>query len=205
MEKEVDEVRKLKQWVCDLDLIVESRSLFSVEIENRIEWKKKILELEHRRNMDLRQKAKIRWAIDGDEDSRFFHGIINSNLSKNRINGLLIGGNWSTNPMAIKNEIFFFFKEKFAEKMRSRPSLSCNFNKTLSKSEATFLIEPFCPEEIKAAVWECGNERAPGPDGFHLNLSKKIRLHLNQISKIYFFTFMHLVTLTRAETPHLSP
>lgn len=141
-ENEAEDIMRLKQWICDLDIIVESRPLSSAELENRIEWKRKILELEHRQSMDLKQKARIR-AIDGDEKSHFFHGIINHNLSNNRINGLSINGVWSTDPEAIKNEIFSFFKDKFFETMSSRPSLSCNFNKTLSRPDASFLVEPF--------------------------------------------------------------
>ncbi|GJY06755.1 RNA-directed DNA polymerase, eukaryota [Tanacetum coccineum] len=38
---------------------------------------KNIIELENQRIENLRQKARLKWALDGDENSKFFHGIIN--------------------------------------------------------------------------------------------------------------------------------
>lgn len=60
--------------------------------------------------MDLKQKAKIKWAIEGDENSTFFHGIINNKLKKSRINGLSFDGSWITNPIVIIENIFEFYE-----------------------------------------------------------------------------------------------
>ncbi|GKA72657.1 hypothetical protein Tco_0778873, partial [Tanacetum coccineum] len=38
---------------------------------------------------DLSQKAKIRWSIEGDENSKFFHGIINKKRAQLAIRGIL--------------------------------------------------------------------------------------------------------------------
>nr|GEU68253.1 RNA-directed DNA polymerase, eukaryota [Tanacetum cinerariifolium] len=40
---------------------------------------KDIHDLDKRHSSDLAQKAKIQWAIEGDENSKYFHGIINKN------------------------------------------------------------------------------------------------------------------------------
>lgn len=42
--------------------------------------------------IDLKQKARIKWIIDEDENTRFFHGYANNKKGKNRIHGLLIDG-----------------------------------------------------------------------------------------------------------------
>ncbi|CAH1420995.1 unnamed protein product [Lactuca virosa] len=68
-EIELGELIKLRQWIDALDLIVESRGLSSVELENRLEWKNKLIELEQNRCLDLKQKARIKWALDGEENS----------------------------------------------------------------------------------------------------------------------------------------
>lgn len=47
---------------------------------------------------NLKQKARLRWDIDGDENSKFFHGIVNNNKRKNRINGLNLDGDWVSEP-----------------------------------------------------------------------------------------------------------
>lgn len=38
--------------------------------------------------------------------------------------------------------------------------------------DAIRLEAPMTPEEIKAAVWACGSDRAPGPDGFTFKFIK---------------------------------
>nr|GFA88653.1 hypothetical protein [Tanacetum cinerariifolium] len=70
-------------------------------------------------NCDFVQKTKVRWAIEGDENSKFFHGIIN----------------------------------------RKRANLSVK----ASVSD----------EEIRKAVWGCGENISPGPDGFTFEFFRK--------------------------------
>ena len=36
----------------------------------------------------------------------------------------------------------------------------------LSSDQSKFLERKFTKDEIKRAVWDCGGDRAPGPDGF---------------------------------------
>ncbi|GKE35150.1 hypothetical protein Tco_1454472, partial [Tanacetum coccineum] len=46
------------------------------------------------------------------------------------------------------------------------PILDTDFLNPISQSQRDFLERPFSREDIKQAVWECGGDRAPGPDGF---------------------------------------
>nr|GFB75045.1 RNA-directed DNA polymerase, eukaryota [Tanacetum cinerariifolium] len=43
----------------------------------RLELSRKLLDLKQLDTKDVAQKAKVQWAIEGDENSKFFHGIIN--------------------------------------------------------------------------------------------------------------------------------
>ncbi|XP_035841330.1 uncharacterized protein LOC110919205 [Helianthus annuus] len=56
-------------------------------------------------------------------------------------------------------------KKKFTKSVEERPTLECNLNYKLSEVEANALVSPFSVEEIKAGVFECGDDRAPGPNG----------------------------------------
>ncbi|GKA98386.1 cytochrome P450 [Tanacetum coccineum] len=68
----------LKQWLAKLDIKAESQPLSSDEVSSRISLVRSLATIEHVRLKDLKQKAKIHWAMDGDENSRFFHGMINN-------------------------------------------------------------------------------------------------------------------------------
>lgn len=111
--KEVEELKSLKSKMVALDLIAESRALTTPEKADRRDGFKKIIELERFTSLDLKQKSRIRWATDGDENSRFFHGWVNNRIRKNNIMGIMINGTRSTNPIEIKVEAHRFFQNKF--------------------------------------------------------------------------------------------
>nr|GEY70179.1 putative RNA-directed DNA polymerase, eukaryota, reverse transcriptase zinc-binding domain protein [Tanacetum cinerariifolium] len=98
----------------------------------------------------LRQKAKIRWAVKGDENSYFFHDIINSRLHRSRINGLTILGEWITKPSLIKNHVYISFYDHFKQNNCSRPFFSSGLFNQLLLEDSYSLDCPFTLEEIKA-------------------------------------------------------
>jgi hypothetical protein len=169
----------LRDTLDSIDKKAESSSLSSVDIDTRSNTVKALSDLEHLKIKDLRQKAKCRWALEGDENSRFFHGLMNSNRNWSRINGFNINGVWTTNPLQIKEHVFTTFKLKFKENFSWRPSFSSNLFKTLSLEDVSLLDQPFSIQEIKDAIWSCGGEKAPGPDGFSFKFIKK---HWNLLS-----------------------
>ncbi|XP_022031353.1 uncharacterized protein LOC110932317 [Helianthus annuus] len=97
-----------KKRVADFDKLAQDRLLVEEELNDRAECKQAVAEYERLKHMDIRQKSTIRWALEGDQNSAFYHGIINSNISNNRVNGLMVDGSWITNPVAIK-ECFYDF------------------------------------------------------------------------------------------------
>lgn len=72
------------------------------ELENQSKCLSRIVDLERVAVMDLKQKAKIKWVVDGDENTSFFHGFVNNQNRRNKIHGLLVNGQWVTNPDVIK-------------------------------------------------------------------------------------------------------
>nr|GFB99188.1 RNA-directed DNA polymerase, eukaryota, reverse transcriptase zinc-binding domain protein [Tanacetum cinerariifolium] len=97
--------------------------------------------LENNVSLELAQKAKIKWAIEGDENSKFFYGIINKHQNNLAVRGIIADGEWIEEPNAVKNEFFL----------------------TLGSIRASI---PFSMEEVKGAMWGCGLNKLPGPDGF---------------------------------------
>ncbi|GKD33073.1 RNA-directed DNA polymerase, eukaryota [Tanacetum coccineum] len=54
--------------------------------------------------LELSQKA-VRWSIEGDENSKYFHGILNNKRSKLSIRGIFADGDWITDPNKFWNLI----------------------------------------------------------------------------------------------------
>lgn len=159
-----------RKTIETLDLLAESRRLTADENHNRNMAFQKLIDLERISVRDLKQKARVkarvRWAIDGDENSKFFHGYINNRNRKNRINGIMVNEQWIEDPMQIKETIFKFYEAKFKESWKSRPKLISPRFRSISGEAARELEKAFTLDEIKKAVWACGSDRAPGPDGF---------------------------------------
>nr|GFA52644.1 RNA-directed DNA polymerase, eukaryota [Tanacetum cinerariifolium]GFB31392.1 RNA-directed DNA polymerase, eukaryota [Tanacetum cinerariifolium] len=69
---------------------------------------------------DSFQKSKIKWAIEGDENSKFFHGIINKKHSQLAIRGVFDNGLWCTDPGKVKEAFFNHFEARFKKHVSHR-------------------------------------------------------------------------------------
>ena len=90
IDKERLKIEDLKKKLDESDKAAEQNPLSVLELAERKARKKEIKDLEHAMALDLKQKSRIKWAVDGDENTSFFHGLINFNKNQNRINGLSI-------------------------------------------------------------------------------------------------------------------
>ncbi|GJT75705.1 putative RNA-directed DNA polymerase, eukaryota, reverse transcriptase zinc-binding domain protein [Tanacetum coccineum] len=115
---------------------------------------------------DLAQKAKIKWALEGDENTRFFHGMLKKKRRQLAIKGILKDGDWIEEPGLVKAEFLSHFRSRFQPSIGTSPTLDTEFLKPISHNQRDFLERSFSREEIKQVVWDCGGDRAPGPDGF---------------------------------------
>lgn len=121
----------------------------------------------------LRQKARSRWIKEGDCNSRYFHLLINSRRRSNGLNGVLVDGVWKDEPAAVKEEVKRFFSRRFQEADYDRPKLDGIIFKTITSQQNDLLTERFQEEEMKRAVWSCGSDKSPGPDGLNLKFIKQ--------------------------------
>ncbi|GKA48669.1 RNA-directed DNA polymerase, eukaryota, partial [Tanacetum coccineum] len=122
----------------------------------------RLFEVEQKEVAYLRQIAKCKWALEGDETTKFFHNIINGRRRKQNIHGVQSNVSWVIEPNDIKRVFFDHFSCQFREPSYSRPELFSSKFKRLSVDQCLAIERPFCDEEIKTAVWECGDDKAPG-------------------------------------------
>ena len=149
------------------------------------ECKKNLEDIEYFRSRDIKQKSRVKWAALGDENTSFFHNVVNGRKARNAIPGLEIDGVWVTKPQLIKKEVLRFFRNHFCEKTKVRPVLVCKGIKRLTEEDGKLLTSMFTQQEIKDAVFDCGSNKAPGPDGFNFRFVKRFWSFLEgDVSKI---------------------
>nr|KAJ0195447.1 hypothetical protein LSAT_V11C700350330 [Lactuca sativa] len=188
IEKNRKEIEELTNKINSIDLQAEEGNVNDELIKCRQDAYLKIMEFEARHIEDLKQKSRTRWALEGDENNKFSHGLINIHQRSQRINGLKDNGFWISDPDQIKQVAVKHFSERFSEPIRSRPKFNSPKFRKLLPSTAILLEEPFTLEEIKSAIWSCGSDRAPGPDGFSFAMLKR---HWDTIGSDFYFALKH--------------
>nr|GEZ39483.1 putative RNA-directed DNA polymerase, eukaryota [Tanacetum cinerariifolium] len=121
----------------------------------------------------LKQKARIHWYEEGDENSKYFHAKVRKRYRKNGLRGLMVDGMWCENPATIKQIVFEYFKGVYLESDTGRPKFSNRF-KRLSEIKANLLEAEFEEKEVWEAIKSCGSSKAPGLDGFNFKFMKKV-------------------------------
>nr|GEZ69449.1 RNA-directed DNA polymerase, eukaryota [Tanacetum cinerariifolium] len=104
---------------------------------------------------------------EGDENSKYYHGVLNKKRGHLTILGVLVDGIWMESPHLVKHKFFEDFENRFEKPNKSRILLEMDFVKRISLEQNDDLEREVSNEEIKRAVWVCGINKAPGPDGFY--------------------------------------
>ena len=78
----------------------------------RVLWKE-LWDIDKVKVKELAQKAKVKWAIEGDKNSKFFHGIINKRWNQMAIRGVSVNGEWVVDPNRVKDEFYQHFATSF--------------------------------------------------------------------------------------------
>lgn len=109
IEKARREQVELTSKINGINLLAETGQISEDLLRDRQNAYQKIMENEARRIEDLKQKSRTKWGIEGDENSAFFHGLMNKHQRLQRINGIKDNGFWICNPAAIKEVVFNHF------------------------------------------------------------------------------------------------
>nr|GEY57535.1 hypothetical protein [Tanacetum cinerariifolium] len=168
LHKESLNTRKsiLKVELADLNGVIDKGEGSDADGHRRREVVRLIQEEEKVDAMKVAQKAKIKWSIEGDKKSKYYHGVLNKKRGRLTICGVLVDGIWMESPQLVKHEFFEHFKNRFEKPNKSRMFLERDFVKRISLEQNDDLERKVSNEEIKRAVWDCGIDKAPGPDSF---------------------------------------
>lgn len=152
--------------------MAETRDLTTAETEAYIAMRRRFFLAEKTASQSIKQKSRIWWAVDGDENSKYFHGVVRGRLKRNSLKGLNVNGRWVEDPIELMNVVADFFIKHFKEDSFKRPSFSSPSFKKLSPSLNQLLDAPFTEKDIKKAIWNCDGSKSPGPDGFSFSFIK---------------------------------
>nr|GEU37131.1 RNA-directed DNA polymerase, eukaryota [Tanacetum cinerariifolium] len=154
----------LKDELADLDGVIDKGE--GLDGHRRREVIRLIQEVEKVDAMKVAQKTKIKWSIEGDENSKYYHGVLNKKRGHLSILGVLVDGIWMESSHLVKHEFFEDFKNRFEKPNKSYILLESDFIKRISLEQNDDLEREVSNDEIKRAVWNFGIDKAPGPDGF---------------------------------------
>ncbi|GKE96460.1 RNA-directed DNA polymerase, eukaryota, partial [Tanacetum coccineum] len=94
-------------------------------------------------------------------------------LQKAKIQGVMIDGEWVDDPNRVKDEFRSHFATRFQAPVVNRSRLNFMFPKRLDPDLAVELEKPITRDEIRNAVWACGENKSLGPDGFTFEFFRK--------------------------------
>nr|GEV39388.1 putative RNA-directed DNA polymerase, eukaryota, reverse transcriptase zinc-binding domain protein [Tanacetum cinerariifolium] len=160
------EITKLKTKLGEIDKLLDQGQGSSDVLKRRLELMKDLDEKKKLENLDNAQKAKVKWSIERDENSKFFHGIINKKRENLAIRGMMINGEWVIDPTRVKKECRKHFSHRFLKPPDSRCMIKFPFPNQLNVDQRELIDGRVSRVEIKKVVWDCGVNKSPGLDGF---------------------------------------
>nr|GEV74469.1 RNA-directed DNA polymerase, eukaryota [Tanacetum cinerariifolium] len=140
---------------------------------SRVNLMKQLNELKASDTRELVQKAKVQWAVEGAENSKFFHGILNKKRATLSIRGIMLDGVWVVDQTHVKEIFRSYFASRFNDPGDTNCKINYNFPNCLLPDQASDLECQVSNDEIRQAVWGCGEDKSPGPDGFTFDFKKK--------------------------------
>ncbi|XP_071692649.1 uncharacterized protein [Rutidosis leptorrhynchoides] len=116
----------------------------------------------------LKQKSKVEWLKEGDQNSKFFHKPVKGRNNRNRITSVtdMKGNMYMDNNVA--DQFVLHFKNVLGCSSITEPIISPEtlFTKKISFEDAHHMVRFITDEEIKAALFDIDDDKALGPDGY---------------------------------------
>ncbi|PWA72751.1 hypothetical protein CTI12_AA085460 [Artemisia annua] len=100
-----------------IDMKIDTDSATEAEREERVRLLQECDEIDRLEALDLAQKARVTWDAEGDENTKFFHGLVNQRRRRQTVQGLLINGEWISTPQHVKLAFHDFYKSKFHDQL----------------------------------------------------------------------------------------
>jgi hypothetical protein len=121
------------------------------------------------------QRSRANWMKSGDRNTSFFHNFATARKKRNMIRKLQdVTGNWIEDEQNLANHIKGYFSTLFSREVTD-PDMEV-INKVqpcVTEEMNSRLRAPYTREEVKKALFNIGDLKAPGPDGLHAIFYKR--------------------------------
>lgn len=114
------------------------------------------------------QRSRVKWLACGDKNSKFFHMTTIQRRQRNKVVKLKRDdGQWTEDSSDIANSFSLFYSNLFSTKgPRDYSEVLDYVQQIVDVNDNALLAAPVGMEEVKAAVFDLGALKAPGPDGY---------------------------------------
>nr|GEX30335.1 RNA polymerase II large subunit [Tanacetum cinerariifolium] len=117
---------KIKKELEAVDILIDNGNVTEEVLKDRSDLIKQLQNCDKIDSMEMAQKAKIKWAVEGDEN----------------------------------------YGSRFSKPGKPSAKIQMEFPNQITQEQCNNLESDVTSVEIKKAVWDCGTDKAPGPDGF---------------------------------------
>ncbi|GLT55575.1 hypothetical protein SLA2020_286860 [Shorea laevis] len=143
--------KEMIEGLSELDLVAEGRSLNEEEKSKRVEYSKELERSIFMEEVSWRQKSRALWLKEGDNNTKFFHRLANSNRRHNSIESLVVDGDTIVDSDRIKDHIVEFYKTLYAEQYRWRPKVNDLSFTSIDDGEQSWMEESL--RTVKCGRW----------------------------------------------------
>nr|GEY06987.1 hypothetical protein [Tanacetum cinerariifolium] len=122
----------------------------------------------------LKQKAKIEWLKAGDSNTAYFHKIVRSKCTRNRIEMVSDASNNIYDGNQVLGAFVNHYNQFLGAECVTIPLDDHDlFTRVLDDAKADFMVRDVSNDEVKSVIFSIGDDRAHGPDGFTAAFFKK--------------------------------
>ena len=161
---------------CELQALDEKESVSNLTPAERLmreSYKDDLERLAHLEEVSWRQKSKVLWLKEGDNNTNFFHKMANSHRRYNYMEKVEVDGVGHENDSEVREKVANFYESLYQEHEDWRPMVD-GLDFARITDEAKVLLEAkFDKEEVVQVVKDLQGDKAPGPDGFTMAFFQK--------------------------------
>ncbi|XP_077212822.1 uncharacterized protein LOC143847924 [Tasmannia lanceolata] len=169
-QKEVDQGRKriLEDRLMEINTLAESGLASAEDYEQQGRLIQEYKELLMLKEISWRQRSRVKWLLEGDKNTAFFHAMASARRRRNKIESLEVEGEIVSDKERIIEEIIEFYRSLYSADGMLRPIPQDICFASLSLEASAGLEIPFSEVEIRSSLFSLAKDKAPGPDGFCL-------------------------------------